>query len=218
MLFQNVLLASARTQGIDPNAARRGAMRLRDSMAWNTLQRELMDSQAGRVANATPVVYAAGGSFGMSRPALQALVRSECMRKVGALTCHPMKCVRSFGPFRKLGLHMHEDANVGLCMHLHRARLLTCSCFQMGMATLPLPKPFRPSVAAPLSKGAVAKSPPPMTAEALVAGLKDGTAAAPLCRHPLALHPLLTATDFVGWWRAIELRDAYYAASIRVFA
>jgi hypothetical protein len=189
-------------------------MRLRDSIEWNALQRELMEPQAGREANATPVTYAAGGSFGMSRPALRALVRSECMRKVGALTCYPMKCVRSFGLNRKLGLHMHEDANVGLCMHLHRALLLTCSCFQMGMATLPLPKAFRLSGAATsVEAGALATAlPSNMTGGALAAKFKDGTATAPLCRQPLALHPLTTAVDYLGWWRAIELRDAYYAA------
>ena len=42
-------------------------MRLRDSLEWNALQRELMgEGEQGREANMTPVTYAAGGTYGMS--------------------------------------------------------------------------------------------------------------------------------------------------------
>eukprot|EP00966_Prymnesium_polylepis_P319440 7375901-Prymnesium_polylepis.2 len=159
----------------------------------------------------------------MSHAALHALVQTDCMRRVGALACAPHKCVRSYGLHRKLGLHMHEDANVGLCMFLHRVRLLPCACFHMGMSFLPLPKasaellllPAPRSPHGTLHSGTAAAHPrgggaPPLSIRRAIARqLRDGTPAAPLCRRPLALHPVTSAADYLGWWRVLELREAH---------
>ena len=36
-------------------------------------------------------------------------------------------------------MHTHEDANMGLCMHLNGVRMVQCGCFHM-MNFRPIPK------------------------------------------------------------------------------
>ena len=66
-------------------------------------------------------MYAMGGVYGMSRPAVERLIRSKCQRKLAAIRCRG--CARSVGGS---GMHTHEDANLGLCMRLNQVISSDC--------------------------------------------------------------------------------------------
>ena len=72
------------------------------------------------------VKYALGGTYGFSHAAIERIVRTDCMMRVGKIKCH--SCKRNVGTY---GMHHHEDANVGLCAFLNRIKLIQCECFRL---------------------------------------------------------------------------------------
>ena len=122
----------------DRNRSRRGAaaapVQVRDTAAWRTLQRELADTPAAvQQARRTAVAYALGPSYGLSRTALERVVASDAQRRVGTLSCGPVPCTRVLGT----EMHRHEDANLGLALHLLRVRLVESRCFYAGGSNQP---------------------------------------------------------------------------------
>ena len=73
---------------------------------------------SGPTTNA--IQYVQGSFEGMTRSALQRLVASDCIMRVGAQpSCfHPRDCI-----------HEAEDATLGICMHEHGVPLWQCPCF-----------------------------------------------------------------------------------------
>ena len=83
------------------------------------------DDEVSAIAERAPKVsYATGGFYGFNRPAIERVARSPCMRAAAA-------AVRTFGASHRLegGISTWEDELVGLCMHAHRVRLVSCACF-----------------------------------------------------------------------------------------
>ena len=120
--------------------AARGEMRLRESVGWAQLQSSIMrTAREQRVMNKTHLTYAQGGVYGASRSAIERLVQSRCMERLGRVHCGPVgrlklprspRCTKhAFGE----EMHAHEDAAFGLCMSLVSARLLHCDCFHMQL-------------------------------------------------------------------------------------
>lgn len=62
--------------------------------------------------------YAQGGAEGLSFDALAAVVKSDCIQRVGGLRCRDDLC-----------LHRAEDATLGVCMVALGVPLLRCPCF-----------------------------------------------------------------------------------------
>ena len=105
------------------------SLRLRETRWWRYLQDAMGLSPAeGRLSNATPEVrYSAGGAYGMNRAALHGVVQTNCTFRLGK--------IRYKG--RRSRVHTIEDAAVGLCMHLVRARFVECPCFRQGHLSSP---------------------------------------------------------------------------------
>ena len=104
----------------------------RNEAASNEVTRQVAPMQAAEHAawlldrRTRAVTYAIGGAYGFNRHALMLLVRSGCMPRLGVLPCQA--CTRTV---RSQPMHTHEDANVGVCMHILGARLLQCEAFHL---------------------------------------------------------------------------------------
>lgn len=150
-------------------------MRLRDTPQFRKLEAELRSSdEIAYFGNRSSVLYAMGGCYGFSRPALNRLVASDGIRRVGKLQCTPRKC-KHRGFAKHLGMHHHEDANVGLSAHINGITLLHHPCFAMG-GQLPS---FRsvPKSAAELTRM--------------------------VCEEPIAIHPAKRSDRYLRWWHAL---------------
>ena len=98
----------------------------------------LPDAEERAISNLTQVRYSAGGQYGFNRVSLLAVVRSNCLERVGEVACGSRKAEwpgrvaiePEAKPCRRGPMHTMEDATVGLCMHLTRARLIECDCFR----------------------------------------------------------------------------------------
>lgn len=99
---------------------------LRMQQAWLALQNELMTADELRQSNRTAVTYALGGVYGWNKVALELLMRHNVQHRVGNIYCHCRRAVRGNE------WHTHEDANMGLAMHLVGGRLVSSSCFNLG--------------------------------------------------------------------------------------
>ena len=151
-------------------------MRLRDTPQFRTLEAELRSSdEIAYFGNRSSVIYAFGGCYGFSRPALNRLVASDGIRRVGKLQCTPRKC-KHRGFAKHLGMHQWEDANVGLSAHINGITLLHHACFAMG-AQLPS---FR----------SVPKSTEELTRM--------------VCEDPIAIHPVKRSDRYLRWWHALK--------------
>jgi hypothetical protein len=176
--------------------------RLRESAQWNALQREMLTPAGDRLANQTAVRYALGGVYGMSGTALARLIQSNCQHRVARLSCGGSACVRSVG---SMGIHTHEDANVGLCMHLNGVRMVQCGCFHMMNFVDPSPArrswsiPPRVDVGSANSVKAFFKDDRP-----------DNSRAPQLCQHPIAVHPIKYVADYMRVWQGLATRDALH--------
>lgn len=121
-----------------------GVMGVRDTEAWSALERELLQINSSLTDErqhlaGLGVKYALGGAYGFSHAALSRLVGTRCMHKVGQIECP--SCKRRIGNGQA---YHHEDANVGLCMHLNRIKLLQCACFHMmsHVGSIGIPRPW----------------------------------------------------------------------------
>ena len=176
--------------------------RLLESAEWNGLQREMLTPAGDLVANRTAVKYALGGVYGMSGTALARLIQSNCQHRVARLSCDGSRCVRSVG---SMGMHTHEDANMGLCMHLNGVRMVQCACFHMMNFVDPIPArrswsiPPRVDVRSAKSVKAFFKDDRP-----------DNSRAPQLCQHPIAVHPIKYMADYMRVWEALATRDALH--------
>jgi len=176
--------------------------RLRESAQWNALQREMLTPAGDRLANQTAVRYALGGVYGMSGTALARLIQSNCQHRVARLSCGGSACVRSVGI---MGIHTHEDASVGLCMHLNGVRMVQCGCFHMMNFVDPSPArrswsiPPRVDVGSANSVKAFFKDDRP-----------DNSRAPQLCQHPIAVHPIKYVADYMRVWQGLATRDALH--------
>ena len=195
---------------------RSGALtvRLRETNSWNKLQRQMLTKEEGRHANRSAVKYALGGTYGMSGLALRRLVASDCMRRLAGIRC--TKCT---GSVMHSAMHTHEDANLGLCMHLHRIPLLQCPCFHL-MSLVPHP-----------SKGqfdrtwvprqALCRAASPLTVHKVKHAFRDGMPESmredQLCKHPIVVHPIHEPSHFLCMWRALEVRDGLHDEELAVW-
>jgi hypothetical protein len=114
--------------------------------------------------------YAQGGAYGFDRRALSAFMDgSGCMESVAAAAASHMHAEDLF-----------EDEAVGLCMHLHGVRLLTCGCFyDWGPCDI-----FNP-----------------------VRSCAPDTNASKICHLPLSVHKLRKIEWYDGWWRFLSARE-----------
>lgn len=184
--------ASLTTDRWGQNTRRR--VRLRETADWLKLERQILEANLGdgwekqqAVENRTAVMcaagggrspslgrspltstgappahfrrYAMGGVYGMSRLAAQRLVRSSCQAILGSLYCQG--CARNV---LGKGVHTHEDANLGLCMHLNQVlsalgRRVHPLTSLGGRTSAARPQPPHKRVHAPLH-------PPPLTTSA----------------------------------------------------
>jgi len=228
--------------------------RLRENRHWLALERELLQrnlGEAGRrrqqeIENRTAVMYAMGGVYGMSRPAAERLARSQCQEKLAAIHC--ARCARNVAG---KGIHTHEDANIGLCMHLNQVRLVTCACFHLmapnrwgdgrtydswtdaskRLATIfsELQTEVRDGLTGGTHRYRAPRSlwmQPRLTRKLLGRVMDafhddDGESTSmhrlALCQHPIAVHPIKQAHEYVPMWKALEVRDVYYDALLRAW-
>ena len=124
-----------------------------------------------------PPSYAQGGAYGFDRRAMAAFAGGgECLaRAAAAVEAHTGST------------ELFEDEAVGLCMALHRVRLLTCRCFyDWGPCDI-----FHASS----SCGA-------------------DTNASRLCHLPLTVHKIRQLSWFDGWWKLLSAREP---AALRAF-
>lgn len=144
--------ASAIRDNSAPRLASLGSrVNLRDTAGWQQLEREMGvfevatrssgpavgEAARGMGKSGMPwqhrvkrVTYGMGGSYGLSASAARRLVSSECVRRVGALPCSgPGMGSGCHYAMHGIGLNTHEDAAVGLCMHLLGTTLVQCACF-----------------------------------------------------------------------------------------
>mmetsp|Transcript_29447 Transcript_29447/g.86033 ORF Transcript_29447/g.86033 Transcript_29447/m.86033 type:complete len:141 (+) Transcript_29447:314-736(+) len=125
--------------------------------------------------------------YGFTHAALQAMVHipaGSCLESVFAAT-------RAYWEERssRAELRIFEDELVGMCAHLLRLPLISCSCFARdspcdgGRPDLNGGQRFDPKKC------------------------RDGTPLARLCRLPLGAHRVKTAEQYRAWWRFLELRE-----------
>ncbi len=138
------------------------------SSPWRTVLRLANWSEADVIALTNQnVSYAAGGLYGFNRQALQLISRSECLS-------HVASAVTSFG-----ARHMAEDELVGLCMLVHRVRLVSCDCFyQYGPCDV---RDFH--------------------------SCSDDRPSSKLCSLPLSVHKLKRAAWYQPWFTFLKLRE-----------
>ena len=214
--------------------ATRTRKRLRESQEWLELEKELLTLNLGEerwrgqqtVENRTAIMYALGGVYGMSRPAAERLIRSKCQEKLAAIRCRA--CARNV---MGIGMHTHEDANLGLCMRLNQAQLVTCACFHLMTPTIfgkgtefhkwSDTSPKLSALLGELREGTMRREPlwlHPWRTRKLVAmvmeAFNDESVASmhrpALCQLPIALHPIKHADEYEPMYRALEVRDMLY--------
>lgn len=148
------------------------------SPAWLELTRNessVIDQAAATARQHEAPSYAQGGFYGFNRVALSALTRGRCLEGVAA-------AVAAYKP----GLHLFEDEAVGLCMHLRRVPLLTCSCFyDWGPCDIRQPSSCRAD-----------------------------TNKTQICRLPLSVHKLKQVSWYDGWWSFIDGREQAALAAL----
>ena len=105
--------------------------RLRSTPAWRSLEKHIRSSGGWRIdSGAHSVTYASGGVYGMSRVAAQRLTNTSCLARLGALRCEG--CAHALSG---IAAHTHEDAAMGLCMHLMGAKMVQCHAFHLFSPT-----------------------------------------------------------------------------------
>ena len=214
--------------------AKKRGKRLRESPEWLALEKELLILNLGEerwraqqlVENRTAIMYALGGVYGMSRPAAERLIRSKCQRKLAAIRCRG--CARNVGGS---GMHTHEDANLGLCMRLNQAQLVTCACFHLMTPTkFGIGTGFEKwsdtshklsALLGELREGTMRREPlwshlqhTRQLLAKVMGAFNDDSAASmhrpALCLLPIALHPIKHADEYEPMYRALEVRDMFY--------
>ena len=209
--------------------AKKRGKRLRESPEWLALEKELLILNLGEerwraqqlVENRTAIMYALGGVYGMSRPAAERLIRSKCQRKLADIRCRG--CARS--------MHTHEDANLGLCMRLNQAQLVTCACFHLMTPTIfGIGTSFQKwsdashnmsALLGELREGTMRREPlwshlqhTRQLLAKVMGAFNDDSAASmhrpALCLLPIALHPIKHADEYEPMYRALEVRDMFY--------
>lgn len=213
-----------------------GASHLRDSVGWRKLEASMsatLGLASRRHHQVWTVRYGMGGSYGFSALAAQALVRTACVQRVGALPCHAggrgglpgRGCAHNV---HGKGLNTHEDAAAGLCAHLAGARLIQCSCFSNNR----LVGGSRPTMSPPswalsgvlenkLKQRAAGSGSAPSDNAASLAMLvahyfKDDeeppqATYSHLCARPITVHPIKDhRRQYVAMWEALNLRATLY--------
>jgi len=209
--------------------------RLRTTTQWQALQQAISAQGGWRVEKGSHfVTYAAGGVYGMSALAAKRMVNTSCLTRVGSLPCQG--CSYNVGG---VPAHTHEDAAVGLCMHLCAAKLIQCHAFAVhsppGAEGWKLPAALASSLREASSNhtqphghthshthshtrsGAPSKS---ESRDELLAHVRrtfnDHVPAGRerpgqhyLAKHPIALHPVKQLGYYLPLWRSLEIRDAH---------
>ena len=91
-----------------------------------------MSVEQQREANRTAVVYALGDVYGLNKVALQRLMRSQAQAKVASVGCGLYGRALCRRAVRGNEWLRHEDANMGLALHLLGVRLASLPCFLEG--------------------------------------------------------------------------------------
>ena len=129
---------------------------VRSTPQWLQLERRIARWDVSREARASPhrmapVTYAQGGTYAMTRAALTALASTQCVKRVASIKCNgwvPM--VAEEGACEHSP--KHEDAAVGLCMHLLGAVQATnAKCFSLPPRLAINHAPTRAECGTPLS-------------------------------------------------------------------
>jgi hypothetical protein len=136
---QNCLLADSRASCLCVCVLHTGPLTcLRSTDAWLNLEREIAGWDVRSDAREAPVrrarvTYARGGTYILSRAALHAAVRHRCVSRVASVRCRGWATSPSGVPTGECEhLTQHEDAAVGLCMHLLGAlRMIDIKCLTM---------------------------------------------------------------------------------------
>lgn len=181
-----------------------GRLCLLGSRHWRELEQRVADNQTAHAArrravgnHAAPLrlaarsaeegcesaeaSYAQGGAYGFDRRALSLLASDSCLERVGAAVAHHDGVAVP---------DLFEDEAVGLCMRLHRVRLVTCGCFyDWG----------------------------PCNIHATDSCAAD-TNASRLCHLPLTVHKLRQTSWFDGWWRLLAAREPAALAALNQWA
>jgi len=155
---------------------------IRETPRWMELERQfLTEDQINRTTSIT-IKFAQGTAYGMSHKVLRAVVQSKCMARVHRVgnTCSPFQC-------RRKELVDIEDSLMGLCMHLHQVRLVTCSCFATDAKVA--------SNTASISKLYVHQDASPKMA---------AFTRHRMCPAPISVHPLKNAAAFDRAWRDLN--------------
>ena len=134
--------------------------------------------------------YAQGGAYGFSQSALRALVGSSGSGSGGAGA--GASCLSSVA--QAVGEHrngrfvnLFEDEAVGLCMRLHRVRLITCGCFyDWGPCNI-----FDPH-----------------------ASCAADTNASKICHLPLTVHKQRKLEWYDAWWKYLAPREPAALAAL----
>ena len=188
------------------------AGRRRKALGGGAAESPLGSNHKG-VCQSRNVSYAQGGAYGFSQSALRALVGIQTRgalvgtHRGGAVagttqdTREPgTSCLEAVAAavaqYRGNDTPLlFEDEAVGLCMYLHRVRLVTCRCFY-DWGPCDIADPMREC--------------------------KINTKESTLCRLPLTVHKLRRLEWYDGWWaflapreaRALAQLDAYNAAAL----
>ena len=146
--------------------------------------------------------------------ALRRLVASDCMRRLAGI-----RCTQCTGSVMHSAMHTHEDANLGLCMHLHRIPLLQCPCFHlMSMVPHPSKGQFDRSW---VPRQALCRAASTLAVHKVKHAFRDGMPESmredQLCKHPIVVHPIHEPSHFLCMWRALEVRDGLHDVELAVW-
>ena len=162
---------------------------LRESQSFRRLLAEVQPDKAvqARLQGAS-VHYAAGGSYGISKPALLALNERDLLKHLGKLSCDGRPCTRGT-------IHKAEDAGFGLCMHLLAVTLIEYPCFME-------------------SKFSQSRQTDERRLQVLLHDLQTATPERmskwrreQACQAPITLHPLKHGYHYMSWWRLLGERN-----------
>lgn len=151
-----------------------------NTSSWARLEAEQRWSDAQRrVSHASRFTYAQGAAEGLSRAALQLVLRSGCLRRIEAAPCEwEGRSPPCEAPY---AVHRAEDAALGLCMRLHLVRLIECGCFH--------PSP-----------DAACNQLQPNASKSSQCGNN-------ICRFPIVVHYLKDPASWPGWWEWLNERS-----------
>ena len=149
---------------------------LRETAGWAHFEAAFLSPVEAEAAARVRVSYAAGQLFGFSRVALEALVRSDCMRRVGQVKCDV--------PCRRSNLQEIEDAATGLCMHLLKVPFVEASCIIGSFAGMGFAGSRAHSMLAYLTRQSLER-------------------VRPECRRPIAFHPVKNRRDYLKHWELL---------------